>query len=130
CRYPEFVDAPNSTHDRITALVPENSRVLEFGCATGYMSEVLRQRRAATVTGIEIVPEAAAEAADHCDRIIVGDAEALDFGELFDEEEFDVVLFADVLEHLRDPGRVLLRVRPFLAPGRAWLSSIPHVTHA
>jgi 2-polyprenyl-3-methyl-5-hydroxy-6-metoxy-1,4-benzoquinol methylase len=129
CRYTEFVDTPNSTHNRITALVPENSRVLEFGCATGYMSEVLRKRRACTVTGIEIVPKAAAEAADHCDRIIVGDAEELDFDELFDEEEFDVVLFADVLEHLRDPGRVLRRVRPFLPPGGVVIASIPNVAH-
>src|ERR671935_1283490 len=129
CRYTEFVDTPNSTHNRITALVPENSRVLEFGCATGYMSEVLRKRLGCTVTGIEIVPEAAAEAADHCDRIIVGDAEELDFDELFDGEEFEVVLFADVLEHLRDPGHVLRRVRPFLADDGAVIASIPNVAH-
>jgi O-antigen biosynthesis protein len=93
------------------------------------MSEVLRKRRGCTVTGIEIVPEAAAEAADHCDRIIVGDAEELDFDELFEEEEFDVVLFADVLEHLRDPGHVLRRVRPFLAAGGGVIASIPNVAH-
>jgi O-antigen biosynthesis protein len=40
------------------------------------------------------------------------------------------VLFADVLEHLRDPGAVLRRVRPFLAEGGTVIASIPNVAHA
>jgi SAM-dependent methyltransferase len=129
CRYTEFDAAPTSTHSRIVELVPRGARVLEFGCATGYMSRVLKERLGCSVTGIEIDPEAARSAEAHCQRVIVGDAEELHFEELFGDERFDVVLFADVLEHLKDPAAVLLRVRPFVAEGGAVVASIPNVAH-
>ena len=129
CRYTYFDDAPGSTHNLVVALVPDGANVLEVGCATGYMSEVLRERRGCTVTGIEIVPDAAAEAESRCDRVIVGNAEELDFDRLFTSGEFDVLLFADVLEHLRDPENVLRRLRPFLRENGAVVASVPNVAH-
>jgi SAM-dependent methyltransferase len=129
CKYMEFNDAPGSAHNRIVELVPEGARVLEFGCATGYMSAVLKERRGATVTGIEIVPEAAELAKQHADRVIVGDAEALDYADLLGDEQFDAIVFADVLEHLREPGVLLERIRPFLAEEGVVAASIPNVAH-
>lgn len=129
CRYTDFDTAPTSTHSRIVELVPEGARVLEFGCATGYMSQVLSERLGCTVTGIEIDPEAARAAEAHCDRVIVGDAEELAFEELFGQERFDVVLFADVLEHLKDPAAALRRIRPFVAAEGVVVASIPNVAH-
>jgi methionine biosynthesis protein MetW len=128
-RYTEFDSAPTSTHTRIVDLVPKGSRVLEFGCATGYMSQVLKERLDCTVTGIEIDEDAAQSAEAHCERVIVGDAEQLDFEELFGDERFDVVLFADVLEHLKNPSEVLRRIRPFVADAGAVVASIPNVAH-
>jgi hypothetical protein len=60
---------------------------------------------------------------------VVGDAEALDFDRLFGGDQFDAVVLADVLEHFRDPGRVLQRLRPLLAVGGAVVASIPNVAH-
>ena len=128
-RYAEFDAAPTSTHSRIVDLVPKGARVLEFGCATGYMSQVLRERLDCSVTGIEIDPEAARVAEAHCERVIVGDAEHLDFDELFGDGQFDVVLFADVLEHLKEPAAILRRIRPFIAVDGAVIASIPNVAH-
>jgi O-antigen biosynthesis protein len=129
CRYTEFDHAPTSTHSRIVELVPRGARVLEFGCATGYMSEVLKERLECRVIGIEIDPEAARAAEAHCERVIVGDAEELDFEELFGDERFDAVLFADVLEHLKEPAAVLRRIRPLVAEGGAVVASIPNIAH-
>ncbi|MGH3079760.1 MAG: methyltransferase domain-containing protein [Gaiellaceae bacterium] len=128
-KYTRYDDSPGSTHNLVVEFVPEHSSVLEFGCATGYMSRVLTERRGARVTGIEIDPEAAAQASAYCDRVIVGDAETLDLGEHLGEERFDAVLFADVLEHLRDPTAILRRVRPFVADGGSVVASIPNVAH-
>ena len=113
----------------VVGLVPDGARVLEFGCATGYMSEVLRSRKGCTVTGIEISPEAAEIAQEHCDRVIVGDAEELDYDELLGKERFDTILFADVLEHLKQPGDVLERIRPFLSRRGTVIASIPNIAH-
>ncbi len=128
-KYTEFQSDPGSTHSKVVSLVPPATRVLEFGCATGYMSEVLKNRLGCTVTGVEISPEAAALAERHTERVIVGDAERIDFAAELAGEEFDVVLFADVLEHLKEPGDVLRRVRPFLAENGVVIASIPNIAH-
>jgi 2-polyprenyl-3-methyl-5-hydroxy-6-metoxy-1,4-benzoquinol methylase len=129
-KYTEFQDDPASTHSKIVSLVPPATRVLEFGCATGYMSQVLKDRLGCTVVGVEIDRDAAAIAEQHTERVIVGDAEVIDFAAELAGEEFDVVLFADVLEHLKQPGDVLRRVRPFVAENGVVVASIPNIAHA
>jgi SAM-dependent methyltransferase len=129
-RFIDFDNNPDSTHNLVVGLVERGSRVLEFGCATGYMSQVLRDRLDASVVGVELQAEAAEEAGLHCDRVIVGDIEELDLEAELGGERFDAILFAEVLEHLRDPGGVLRRVRPFVAEGGAVVASIPNVAHA
>ena len=128
-KYQTFATEPGSTHNLVVGLVPSNSRVLEFGCATGYMSEVLASRLGCSVVGVELSPAAAEIARGKCERVVVGDAETLDYCDAFGSDHFDLILFADVLEHLRDPAAVLKRVRPFLAPGGSIIASIPNIAH-
>jgi 2-polyprenyl-3-methyl-5-hydroxy-6-metoxy-1,4-benzoquinol methylase len=118
----------DSTHANIVRLVGEGKRVLELGPATGYMSRVLRDRGCA-VTGIELDPRMAEAAYEHLDRLIVGDVEALDLAAELSGERFDVILAADVLEHLKDPLRVLRELRPFLDDGGYLAASVPNVAH-
>ena len=129
-KYTEFQDDPGSTHSKVVSLVPPATRVLEFGCATGYMSRVLKERLGCTVVGVEIDPEAARLAEQYCERVLVGDAEKIDFAAELAGEEFDVVLFADVLEHLKEPAEVLRRIRPFVADDGVVVASIPNIAHA
>jgi len=42
---------------------------------------------------------------------------------------FDVIVYADVLEHLVDPWTVLSRQRSLLRPGGLMVASIPNVRH-
>src|SRR5258708_25689185 len=91
------------------------------------MSGVMRTRLGCSVTGIEVDPTAAALAREVADRVIEGDAESLDYARDLGAERFDLLLFADVLEHLRDPEVVLRRVRPLLVPGGAVVASMPGV---
>ena len=125
----DFDNTAGSTHNLVVGLVPRGARVLEFGCATGYMSGVLKERLGCRVTGIELSPEAAALAQECCDRVVAADAETLDVERVFGDERFDAIIFADVLEHLRDPGIVLQRIRALLAEGGAVVASIPNVAH-
>jgi 2-polyprenyl-3-methyl-5-hydroxy-6-metoxy-1,4-benzoquinol methylase len=128
-KYQAFSDAPGSTHNLVVDLVPPKSRVLEFGCATGYMSEVLASRRGCSVVGIEVAPAAAEVARGRCEKVLVGDAETMDLSEALGRDRFDAILFADVLEHLRDPAALLKAVRPFLAKGGSVIASIPNIAH-
>src|SRR3954451_24833468 len=130
CKYDKLDETPGSAHDLVLARVEPGSRVLEFGCATGYMSQALRGRLGATVVGVELDAEAARLAEEHCDRVLVGDAEELDLEAELGGERFDAIVFADVLEHLRDPAALLRRVRPLVAEGGVVVASIPNVAHA
>src|SRR3954464_13193136 len=77
-RYDKLDDSPGSTHNLVLGLVEPGSRVLEFGCSTGYMSQALRDRLGATVVGVELNAEAAHQAQAHLERVLIGDAEELD----------------------------------------------------
>jgi SAM-dependent methyltransferase len=117
---------PSRASRLLTELVPRGARVLDIGCATGYVAEELRLRRRCTVVGFEADSSAAAVARSRCDRLLVGDVEsAYDRSQL--REQFDVVLFGDVLEHLRQPSEVLADVRSRLTQDGVVIASIPNV---
>src|SRR5215218_1856672 len=122
------LDDRNSSHALITELVGPDKRVLDVGCAAGNLAEVLTGR-GCRVTGIELDPEVARRAEERCERVIVGDVERLDLGAELDEGSFDVVLFGDVLEHLKDPLQTLKRLKPFLRAEGYVVASIPNVAH-
>ena len=98
-------------------LVGTDRRVLELGPATGHMTRVLRDR-GCTVVGIEVDPEMANQAAEFAERVIVGNLDKLDLDEELGSDRFDVIVAADVLEHLTDPLSALRRLRRFLAARR------------
>lgn len=96
----------NTSQAIVAALVGEGKRVLDVGCSTGYLARILRGT-GNVVSGVEIDPEAAEQARPALDRLVVGDVESMDFSEHFEAASFDVVVFGDVLEHVREPARVL-----------------------
>jgi 2-polyprenyl-3-methyl-5-hydroxy-6-metoxy-1,4-benzoquinol methylase len=101
-------------------------RVLDVGCGEGGANDSLRAAGASAVTGIEIVPEAAARAAERYDRVEVGDAkDALQRI----EGPFDTILCYDILEHLVDPESVLGRLRELAAERSRLHVSIPNARH-
>lgn len=119
----------DSSHTKLLRLVGTGKRALEVGCSTGYVSKVLKEQLNCLVTGIEISPDAAKEAEKYCDRVIAGDIEEMDLSIVLRDRQFDVITFGDVLEHLKNPCKVLAAVRPFLADGGYILASIPNIAH-
>jgi SAM-dependent methyltransferase len=109
----------------VAALVPPDCRrVLEVGCGEGRLGALLK-RRGCRVAGLELVPEAAERARERLDEVATADVEADGFP--FSPGSFDAVIFADVLEHLVDPWRVLREAAALLVPGGAVVASIPNV---
>jgi 2-polyprenyl-3-methyl-5-hydroxy-6-metoxy-1,4-benzoquinol methylase len=118
----------HSTHTKVLSFVGQRRRVLELGCSTGQMTRVM-QERGCQVVAIEADAEAAKQAAEHCEHMIVGDLEQIDLDVELGDRRFDVIVAADVLEHLKAPETVLAALRPFLAPGGYLVASVPNVTH-
>jgi 2-polyprenyl-3-methyl-5-hydroxy-6-metoxy-1,4-benzoquinol methylase len=116
--------------DEVTVLIPPTAhRVLDVGCSSGVMGAALKAQ-GHTVTGIEFDHDLAVAARGVLDHVIEGDVEAMaregkDLG-----GPFDCIVFADVLEHLRDPWAVVRWGAGFVAPGGSIVISVPNVRHA
>lgn len=122
------LDDGNSSHALIVELVGTGKRVLDVGCATGYLANVLA-RRGCKVVGIEVDPDAARCAEEVCEKVLVGDVEEMDLESQLEGDAFDVIVFGDVLEHLKYPTRALKQLEPFLRDEGHVVASIPNVAH-
>jgi 2-polyprenyl-3-methyl-5-hydroxy-6-metoxy-1,4-benzoquinol methylase len=124
--YVPFNERKYRAHAKLLEAVGTGKRVLDVGCSSGYLSEPLSQR-GNTLVGIELNPEAAREAKRFCERVLVGDLERMELP--LEPASFDVVLCGDVIEHLRDPGAALARLRPFLVAGGTLVVSTPNIAN-
>jgi methionine biosynthesis protein MetW len=116
-------------HRLVLEAVPLGARVLDVGCATGYLAAELAARGSAVV-GVEADPAAAAEAAAACERVVTGDVESADCrAALAGLAPFDAIVCADVLEHLRDPWTALGSLAPLLRSGGRAVLSVPNIGH-
>jgi len=111
-------------------LLPANpqARLLELGCGSGNTSAAaLAEGKCGWACGIELCEGPAAEARNKLNKVIVGDIERLSLE--LPPASFDVLLMSEVLEHLRDPAPVLLKLRSLLKPGAIVLAGSPNVCH-
>jgi glycosyltransferase involved in cell wall biosynthesis len=121
----ELKDVDESSHGRLLAwLAGRPGRVLDLGCSDGALAARLR------VQGHEVVGVDRQEhprTAERLDHFVVAD---LDGG--IPEtvgDGFDVVLAADVLEHVREPERILRDARARLRSGGCVVTSVPNFGH-
>ena len=127
---PAFNPAYVGPRQDILRLVPDDARrVLDVGCSVGVLGQSIKQRQPATVVGVELDAAMAAEAKPRLDRTIVGSVEEASVWESLAGQSFDCLIFADLLEHLRDPWAVLGRFVDQLEPGGTAIASLPNVRH-
>jgi len=124
----DLANRHGTSHAFLVEMVGSNKRVLDVGCNTGYLGEALAAFGNET-SGFEVNETTAEEARRRLVRVEVGDLEGTDLVDVFGRGSFDIVVFGDVLEHLRDPLPVLRQARPLLAPGGSVLISTPNVAH-
>jgi 2-polyprenyl-3-methyl-5-hydroxy-6-metoxy-1,4-benzoquinol methylase len=100
------------------------SRVLDLGCSDGKVARELRTH-GHHVTGVDVREHPGVR--DRVDRFVAADLDAglpsaVDAG-------YDVVLAADVLEHVREPERLLGQAASLLTPGGSIITSVPNFGH-
>jgi trans-aconitate methyltransferase len=105
------------------------ARVLELGCTAGRLGQICREMFPGVhITGIEMDRQAAEVARTRLDRVIEARLEDIDFAaEGIAPGSIDTFIAGDVLEHLYDPWRALVRVRPLLTPDAQVSVSIPNI---
>ena len=116
------------TRPEVQALVPPGARrIVDVGCGAGGLGRALKTARPGSeVRGVEIMPEPAALAREGLDAVVCGSAE---LPPPADWPAPDCLVFADVLEHLRDPWATLRIWAEGLEPGGSVVLSLPNVAH-
>jgi methionine biosynthesis protein MetW len=125
-RYDGIFREPDEITDCLCRLIPRGARLLDIGCGTGVITHVLASEHDCRIVGFE--PDAA--------RAELARARGLDIRSEFATldavsrlEKFDVVLFADVLEHTPQPAELLKVAAAALKPGGCVVVSVPNVAH-
>lgn len=115
----------------VVRMVGKNKRVLEIGCGPGSITKLLMKQGCCRVTGLELDLEAIKKVAPYCERVMQADLNSSDWPTLLESyEAFDVVVAADVLEHLYDPWVTLKRMVSLIGQSGYLVISLPHVGHA
>jgi glycosyltransferase involved in cell wall biosynthesis/ubiquinone/menaquinone biosynthesis C-methylase UbiE len=116
----------DSSHGRIIAMLSARppAKILDLGCSGGQLSARL-QAMGHDVTGVDV-----SELPGVRDRIAAFVKADLNDGiPVAVGSGFDVVLCADVLEHLANPGALLSQIHDVLAPEGVTLCCVPNVAH-
>lgn len=113
----------------IIGQIKRGSAVLEFGPANGRMTRYLKEALDCRVYLVEIDEEAGKEAAKYGEDIVIDDAETYSWYEKYENLRFDYITFADVLEHLRDPERLIMKAKNLLKQDGSILLSVPNLAH-
>jgi SAM-dependent methyltransferase len=122
----EYKSDPLSSHGQLLSYLAERkgAEVLDLGCSDGLLSMQIRSL-GHTVTGVDL--EEHPQVHGRVDKFVQGN---LDLGLPSDlPSSVDVVVCADVLEHVRQPEVLLEELAPRLAAGGAVLASIPNFGH-
>ena len=121
-----FKDEGDSSHGKILAFMDglPPSKVLDVGCGNAVLAERIRGL-GHRVTAIDHA--ATPEVLERVDEFAQADLEAGIPSEV--GTGFDVVIAADVLEHLRRPEELLADIRGVLNPGGRVIVSVPNFGH-
>lgn len=122
---------PGSYNPDLLALIPATAKaVLEVGCSTGGLARAVKATRPdCHYLGVEFDAKAAEIAARHCDGVLALDIESGGPAMFAEYGDRDCWVFGDVLEHLRDPWKVLARIREVLPAHGCIVASVPNVQH-
>lgn len=114
----------------ILSLINENhKKILEIGCAFGELGRAIKNSFPnVVIDGIELNPHSEEFLKGNYNNITIGNIEALDLSKI--GNEYDLIIFADVLEHLYDPWRILKILGEKLTDKGNVIVSVPNIRNS
>jgi 2-polyprenyl-3-methyl-5-hydroxy-6-metoxy-1,4-benzoquinol methylase len=122
-----------SSHSLIVKALGEfnlsNKKILDIGCHTGVLLSRLRQARddSSSYFGADLYDNLEKEF-DYID-FLKCDLNEKELDKVFNNNAFDVVILADILEHLVNPWEALFNIKKILKPGANIAVSLPNSGH-
>lgn len=121
-------DRPGHSFTLIANAIGDGWKVLDIGCDTGLFSEYLRNAKGCICYGVERNLDAAKLARSRVHTLLEGSI--LDDSLLTRlPSDFNAIVLADVLEHLPDPGALLVKLRYKLKPNGVVFAALPNIAH-
>jgi SAM-dependent methyltransferase len=102
----------------------EFGRILDVGCGTGSNAPWYRRHGAREIVGVELNEASASQAAIVFDRVVCG---AIETAILTLDGSFDLIVCADVLEHLVDPWTLVSQLSHLSSVSTVLAVSIPNI---
>lgn len=111
-------------------IIPSNAHfLLEVGCSSGALAREYKKINSnCRYEGLEIDDSYAQLAKRYCDNVFVGDIESLDEFFWLNKSNIECWIFADVLEHLKDPWGCLKKIHNVIGDGSV-IACIPNIQH-
>lgn len=109
----------------IEKLIKPKSKVLDVGCSTGKLAQVLA-KKGCKVVGLDIDENSLKQAEKFCDKVIACDLDEIKTLNQKIKRKFDFIAMGDLLEHIKYPGVLLFNLKNFLNSGGAIVTSIPN----
>jgi GT2 family glycosyltransferase/2-polyprenyl-3-methyl-5-hydroxy-6-metoxy-1,4-benzoquinol methylase len=119
----------NDSHAVLLKLIRPGSSVLEFGPADGAMTEYMAETLRCAVFIVELDESSYNNAIQYAADGYLGDIDSNEWTAKLENQSFDCILFADVLEHLVNPEAALRKAIGFLKEGGRILMSVPNIAH-
>lgn len=115
----------------ILKFVGKRKKVLEIGAGPGSITRVLQDINQCNMTALEVHPDYVEKLKEFCHQVINADLNDPHWNKVFSvNQKFDVIVAADVLEHLYDPLMCLKNMSTLLNNAGSIVVSLPHVGHA
>ncbi|HZW26146.1 MAG TPA: class I SAM-dependent methyltransferase [Gallionella sp.] len=116
---------------RVVRMVGESKRVLEVGAGPGSITKLLTGVSNCRVTALDIDSESIVRIAPYCEKAYQADLNDPAWTEILENEgKFEVLVAADVLEHVYDPLTVLRGMKGMLDKEGYMVISLPHAGHS
>ncbi|ESA33022.1 methyltransferase type 11 [Leptolyngbya sp. Heron Island J] len=119
---------PAGSLAKIINLAKHKKRILDIGCADGSLGQYLKDFDC-HITGVDISIDMLSIAKNYCDESHVIDLDNEDISNTLEDKVFDVIVCADVLEHLKNPSKILLQIKKLLKSDGFIIASIPNIAH-
>ena len=120
----------NHNFDLLRMIPASSMRLIEVGCSSGAMAREFKKiNPLCDYFGIDIDESYAIQAQRHCDQAIALDIEEADEQFFLDQGNRDCWIFGDTLEHLRNPWRILKKIRERLPSNGCVVACIPNAQH-
>jgi 2-polyprenyl-3-methyl-5-hydroxy-6-metoxy-1,4-benzoquinol methylase len=114
--------SPFSSHEQILKLVKKSGNALELGSSNGFLTSALKEMKVDSVC-VDVVPkESVANKLEKYERHDLENPSTLKF-----DKQFDYVIVADVLEHVRNADALLKHCNLLLKSNGRIIVSVPNI---